>query len=88
MRQGRERIRFLSTIRFPLRFTEVYKTIFKRHEIKKKEKKRKHTHKRYEIRLSKFLDWQGEKRREMGMGSRGEAGKEKAVPRNEVWNLP
>lgn len=45
LRQGWERIRFLSTIRFPLNFTEVYKTIFKRHEIKKKKEKKTHTHK-------------------------------------------
>lgn len=37
--------------------------------------KRKERNKRYEIRLSKFLDWQREKR-------------EKVVPRrNKVWNV-
>lgn len=33
---GEGRIKFLSTISFPLRFTKVYKTIFKRHEIRTK----------------------------------------------------
>lgn len=82
-------IRFLSTFRFPLRFTEVYKNIFKRHDIRGWREKeindmrlelRNQTSPHLGIlsRLLMFVDWQSEKRREkVGMGSRGEAGSEK-----------